>query len=90
MYNLDIVSFLQLHLMSTCIPYRVSIGDNSLLGDLRWGGLFGVDAQFIATEDVKVGVSLLFKIEQHNLEAYIMCWFVPWQLHYFYARDVLV
>jgi hypothetical protein len=34
--------------------YRVSIGDNSLLGDLRWGRLFGIDAEFIAAEDVKV------------------------------------
>jgi hypothetical protein len=34
--------------------YRVSIGDNSLLGDLRWGGLFGVEAEFFALEDVKV------------------------------------
>jgi hypothetical protein len=34
--------------------YRVSIGDNSLLGDPRWGGLFGIEARFIAAEDVKV------------------------------------
>jgi hypothetical protein len=32
----------------------MSIGDNSLLGDVRWGGLFGIDAEFIAAEDVKV------------------------------------
>ncbi len=32
----------------------MSIGDNSLLGDMRWGGLFGIDAEFIAAEDVKV------------------------------------
>ncbi len=39
---------------------RVSIGDNSLLGDVRWGGLFGIDAEFIAAEDVKVGKYLCF------------------------------
>jgi hypothetical protein len=35
---------------------RVSIGDNSILGDHRWGGLFGIEAQFIAIDDVKVGL----------------------------------
>jgi hypothetical protein len=35
---------------------RVSIGDNSILGDHRWGGLFGIEAQFIAVDDVKVGL----------------------------------
>lgn len=33
---------------------RMAIGENSLLGDARWGGLFGIDADFIAIEDVKV------------------------------------
>jgi hypothetical protein len=32
----------------------MSIGDNSLLGDVRWGGMFGVEAQFVAVDDVKV------------------------------------
>ena len=31
----------------------VSIGDNSILGDTRWGGLFGIEADFIALDDVK-------------------------------------
>ena len=32
----------------------MSIGDNSILGDTRWGGIFGIDAYFVAIEDVKV------------------------------------
>ncbi len=32
----------------------MSIGDNSILGDDRWGGLFGIRAEFIAIDDVKV------------------------------------
>ncbi len=32
----------------------MSIGDNSILGDDRWGGLFGIRADFIAIDDVKV------------------------------------
>ena len=31
-----------------------SIGDNSLLGDVRWGGLWGIDADFVADEHCKV------------------------------------
>jgi hypothetical protein len=42
--------------MLCCVTGRVSIGDNSILGDPRWGGLFGIEAQFIAVDDVKVGL----------------------------------
>ena len=35
----------------------MSIGDNSLLGDDRWAGLFGIDAEFVAIDDVKVAKS---------------------------------
>jgi hypothetical protein len=31
-----------------------SIGDNSILGDTRWGGLYGVDADFVAAENCKI------------------------------------
>lgn len=34
--------------------FRGSIGDNSILGDTRWGGLYGVDADFVAAENCKV------------------------------------
>ena len=37
----------------------MSIGDNALLGDPRWAGLFGIEAEFIAIDDVKVGFFLL-------------------------------
>ena len=46
--RLPIYSFLD------CKPCRMSIGDNSILGDTRWGGIFGIDAYFVAIEDVKV------------------------------------
>ncbi len=32
----------------------MSIGDHSLLGDPRWAGMFGVEADFVAIDDVKV------------------------------------
>ncbi len=35
-------------------PNRCSIGDNSVLGDTRWAGVYGVDAEFVADEDCKV------------------------------------
>ena len=46
--------------MNCCprIALRVSIGDNSILGDQRWGGLFGIEAEFIALDDVKVTLSI--------------------------------
>ena len=34
-------------------PARCSIGDNALLGDKRWGGLYGIDADFVAEENSK-------------------------------------
>ncbi len=37
---------------------RGSIGDNSILGDHRWGGLFGVDADFVANENCKIACVL--------------------------------
>ena len=33
---------------------RDSFGDHALLGDPRWGGVFGVDTDFVAVEDVRV------------------------------------
>jgi hypothetical protein len=33
---------------------RGSFGDNSILGDTRWGGLFGVDTDFVANENCKI------------------------------------
>lgn len=38
------------------IPPRCSssIGDNSLLGDPRWAGLYGVEADFVAEEHCKI------------------------------------
>jgi hypothetical protein len=34
--------------------YRGSIGDNSILGDARWGGMYGIDADFVANENCKI------------------------------------
>ena len=33
---------------------RSSIGDNSILGDGRWGGLYGIEADFVAHENCKI------------------------------------
>jgi hypothetical protein len=33
--------------------YRSSIGDNSVLEDDRWGGLYGLDVDFVAEENCK-------------------------------------
>lgn len=33
---------------------RGSIGDNSILGDARWGGMYGIDADFVADENCKI------------------------------------
>ena len=41
----------------------MSIGDNALLGDERWGGLFGIEADFVAVDDVKVLSTLLMLLQ---------------------------
>ena len=33
---------------------RMSIGDNSILGDRRWAGMYGVHADFVARENCKI------------------------------------
>ncbi len=58
-----------------CLACRVSIGDNSLLGDQRWGGLFGIDARFIAAEDVKVcnlQLSIYLDVDGYNLNSHLL------------------
>ena len=43
---------------SSRAPRRCSIGDNSLLGDGRWAGLYGIDADFVAEENSKAVILL--------------------------------
>ena len=33
---------------------RASIGNNSILGDIRWAGYYGVDADYIASDNCKI------------------------------------
>jgi hypothetical protein len=33
---------------------RGTIGANTILGDVRWGGAWGVDAEFVTDENCKV------------------------------------
>ena len=35
-----------------------SIGDNAILGDPRWAGAYGVDADYVADENSKICVFL--------------------------------
>jgi hypothetical protein len=35
---------------------RASIGDNSILGDPRWAGKYGVEAEFVVEENCKTVV----------------------------------
>ena len=39
-----------------CECCRDVFGDNAVVGDLRWGGTFGVDADFVARENCRYGV----------------------------------
>ena len=43
--------------MRVCINASLcsmSIGDKSILGDRRWAGLYGVDADFVALDNCKI------------------------------------
>lgn len=33
---------------------RGSIGDNAILGDVRWAGMYGAEADFVANENCKI------------------------------------
>jgi hypothetical protein len=33
---------------------RASMGDNSVLGDERWGGVYGIDIELVAEENCKI------------------------------------
>ncbi len=35
-------------------PRSDSIGDNCMIGDTRWGGLYGIDVDFVAVENCKL------------------------------------
>ena len=39
--------------LSIIVLDRDSIGDNSVLGDLRWGGAYGVDLDFTACDNCR-------------------------------------
>ncbi len=48
---------------------RGSIGDNSVLGDPRWAGMYGVDADFVAEENCRICcISAAFiRVRYHNI-----------------------
>ena len=56
-----------------------SIGDNSILGDTRWSGLYGIDADFVANENCKIcyirAKDILVRI-LHSLEGQVSLTFL--------------
>ena len=55
------------HSGSLCILDSAVFGDSCLYGDLRWGGSYGVDADFIASSNVIVKSIDLEKIEVSHM-----------------------
>ena len=45
--------------------YRDSIGSSAIVNDLRWGGAFGVDVDFVALGHVAVEYIKISDIEVH-------------------------
>ena len=53
-------------------PYcRGSIGDHAILGDPRWAGIFGVEADYVADENCKICVFLAADI---RVQSSCPCW----------------
>jgi hypothetical protein len=44
--------------MTDMTVVRGSIGDNAVLGDPRWAGAYGVDADYVADQNCKICVFL--------------------------------
>ena len=41
-------------MIKTITTRRCSMGDNVVLGDTRWAGLYGIEADFVADENCKI------------------------------------
>ena len=51
---------------------RGSIGDNAVLGDPRWAGAYGVDADYVADQNCKICVFLTEDIRVSPIASLLM------------------